>query len=114
MSSPIMALSYPWNVPIYIYVYIYRERERNRCKIRLVDIKQHYAQIFVLVRVSNKCVLAAGLAKELPEIEKITTYLNLIDCTMVLLISTCKFDAKNTPDAFNISRPVLKGPGPGK
>ncbi len=40
------------------------------------------------------------LAQGLPQIVKIPRCLDLIDCTMVLPIATCKFYSKNIPDAF--------------
>ena len=49
------------------------------------------------------CVLPEGLAKELPEIVKIPKCLDLIDCTMVLPISTCEIDAKTTQRHSNTS-----------
>jgi len=47
-----------------------------------------------------KCVLPEGLAKELPKIVKYPERLDLIDCTMVVPISTCNFHTQNTPDAI--------------
>ena len=48
----------------------------------------------------RKCVLPEGPAKELPKVMKIYKCCVLIDCTMVLPISKCEFDAENTPDAL--------------
>ena len=48
----------------------------------------------------QKCVLPEGLAKELLQIMHIPKYSELIDYAMVLLIATCKFDAKNITDVF--------------
>ena len=48
----------------------------------------------------RKCVLPEGLAKTPPNMMKLPTCLDLIDYTMVLTISICKFDAENTPNAF--------------
>jgi len=48
---------------------------------------------------------------------QIQTCLDLIDCTTISTISTCKSesDASNTPDAFkHVHRLVSKGPGAGK
>ena len=54
-----------------------------------------------------------GLAKEFPQFVKIHKCLNLIDCTMVLPIFTCKFDVKNTPDAFqHVPDMFRRAPGP--
>jgi len=41
-----------------------------------------------------------GLQKKLPKMRKRQKCLNSIDFTIVFNMSTCKFDAKNTPDAF--------------
>jgi len=35
---------------------------------------------------------------------------DLIDCAMVLPISTCKLDAQNTPDAFKQAPTCFEGP----
>ena len=54
-----------------------------------------------------------ALTKELPQMLKIIKCLDSIDCTMILTISTCKFDAQNTPDAFkHIPDLFCKAPGP--
>ena len=59
----------------------------------------------------RKCVLPGGLA-ELLEIVRMFQFLALIDCTMVLPISTCTFDATNTPDAFKqVPDLVWRAPG---
>ena len=50
--------------------------------------------------VFRKCVLPGGLAKEPPEMLKISKRLDSIDFMMVVTTPTCKFDAKITPDAF--------------
>jgi len=47
----------------------------------------------------RKCVLPEGLAKESPQMMKIPKCLDLIGYTMVIPISTCKFDATYTPVA---------------
>ena len=63
--------------------------------------------------VFRKCVLPEGLAKELPEMMKIPKSLDLIDCTMVLTMSTCEFDAESAPDAIkHIPDLFCKDPGP--
>ena len=46
------------------------------------------------------CVFPKRLANELAQIVIIPQSLDLIDCTMVLSISACKFDAKHILDAF--------------
>jgi len=48
----------------------------------------------------RKYVLPEGLAKEPPKMLKIHKRLDPVDCTMTLIISTCKFDANATTDAF--------------
>jgi len=48
----------------------------------------------------GKCVFPEELAKELPNKLKIPKCVDVIACTMILPISTCKQNAKNTPYAF--------------
>ena len=65
---------------------------------------------------SSKICFPEGLAKEIPNIVKIAKCWDLIDCAMVLpMISTCKFIAKHTPDAFEHFPDLFcKAPGPEK
>ena len=73
---------------IYIYIYIY------------------FSQGVLLTLCSQKCVFRKyvlpqnKLAKELPKLTPIPKCLDLTGYIMVVLIATCKFDAKNTTDAF--------------
>jgi len=48
--------------------------------------------------------------KKLPQHSEISKCLDLLDCTMVLLISTYKFDAQNIPDALKHVPDFFEGP----
>ena len=68
--------------------------------IHLMDvIKQHMVRFSFWVRFSKKRSPRRA-RKRTPLNDKIPKCLDLIDCTMVLPISKCKFDAKQIPDAF--------------
>ena len=61
------------------------------------------------------CLLPEGLAKEFHVIAEIPKRLDLIDYTMVLRTSTCKFLAKKHPRRIETRpRPVSTGAGTGK
>jgi len=86
---------------------LFRHKTNKYPHIRLKHlIKQHFGllEFFKCFAtktcfgcVFRKCVLPDRLAREFPHHAKLQTCLDLIDCTLVLLIPTCKFDAQNTP-----------------
>jgi len=68
-------------------------------------VKLHESSIFRVVFLFwgvrfRKCVLPDGLAEEPPKIMKIPKCLDLIGYSMVSTNFICKFDVKNTTDAF--------------
>jgi len=60
--------------------------------------------------VCRKYFLPEGLAKEPLQVLKNPKCLDLIDCTMVLLISACKINATITTDAFKRVPTCFEGP----
>jgi len=84
---------------------------RPSTKLKASSPKLHEISICCFGCVFRKCGLPAGLTKELPKIKQIPKCLDLIDCTVVLTICTCKFDATTTPQMhLNTPPACFEGP----
>jgi len=83
---------------------------RHNYAFGVVQIK-YYGEIFVLGEFfANVC--SPKTWRKHSQNHKMYVF---IDCDMVSPISTCKFDAKNSPDAFKyVPELFSKGPGAGK